>query len=245
MSADKASKLKKNFLAWLQDLNVDCVSDCDILPSEFLPLLQSQKLKQLWIYLINHVRNGKDAQKITKNLFLQNLRSENKALRQSCNEISDELEKMNVELKRLEEKLNQKRVKCAKSHMTTSKAQKCIDSNNIKSLFYEQCKCLAEEKEKCLHHQNETLKLSFSPHLHSNAIDEQQFYSCRDQLKQLLNSIQDHFHQAHEANSDHTYQHTTDSWKSALAVLRLYPPRMILDALSSITQQCVDQVGTW
>jgi len=241
MTSTDVSKLKKEFLVWLQDLNVDCVSKCETLPSEFFPLLQSPKLKQLWVYLIHHVKNDKLAQKVKKNIALQSLRSENKVLRQSCYELSDELAKLNIEVQRLEEKVKQKQLKCAKLGMTMPKTQRCIDNNYMKSLFHQQCSHDLTEKQVNMNLQNQVLKQSVSPHLsHNTTSNDQQFYACRDKLKKLLSSIHNHFNHGSENNGDHIY--INDSWKSALGLLKLYPPKMILDALSYITQQTVDEV---
>ena len=235
--------LKKDFLEWLQTLNIDCVSDCETLPNEFSPLFQSQKLKPLWVYLMQHIKNEETALKMKKNIDLQCLRSENKTMRQSCNSLADELAELNLGVHRLKEKVDQKRAKCAKISSSMSKSQQNITCNYIKSLFHEQCTGTIKQRQKVVDAQNAALMSATAlQHLnHSTINEDQHFYCCRDELKRVLISIRSHFSQGHESNRNHT--HATDSWQATLSILKQYHPKMIIDALSSITQSDVEEVG--
>ena len=242
MTTNETQLLKEKFLAWLQEFNIDCVNKCSDLPSEFFPLFQSHHLKELWRYFIDHVKTEETSLKIKNNLALQELRSENRTLCQSCNNMSEELIKLNINIQRLEEKVKQKQVKCVKSSLAIAKGQKSVDSNFIKSLFHEQCARDVKEKQDNLYLQKQMLgKLASSQSSSYDAVcNEQQFYCCRDKVEQLLISIHSHYLKGHEGHCHHTQ--TTDTWKVAIAILKEYPPKMIVDAISSITRSDVEEV---
>ena len=235
-------RLKKEFLKWLQDMKLDCVCNCDELPSELNPLFQSNKLKRLCKYLIHHVKTKEAARNVFENLNLQTLRSENNTMQQTCDDMSNELAQLNVNLQKLEEKVKQKKEKCLKSGFVVVKFQERVDSHNMKSLFQEHCANDVLTRGKSLNVLQKQLKNMSVTRPQLDEEKEQLFYSCSNEIKKLLLHVNQYYKRGFNGEGDWD---KTDLWKATNNILFTYPPKVVVDVLSLITRQDTDKVVSY
>lgn len=245
MSSLANATMKEKFLIWSKELGISSAENLGA--NDLSTLFASKHLQNLWKYLIDNVKSEKSAFLIHQNITVHQLQTENKKLETSCSELSNQIDKLNIELQRLHGKVKEKQYKCYQSNDNVASIQRKIDFNFLKSAL--QVSSLPEitSRKDLIKSEKNNIKNLTSYKLSSNKLEkssiqkDQLLDSCYTSIRDLLVMLKLQYKNGlkNKQSCDHEY---VTFWDKAVTMLSNYEPHVIVEVLCSIIKEDSEKV---